>query len=341
MSRKLYVILNGKVAGATPLRVALAKARSRGVTVETRVTRQPGDALAFARQGLERLFPALKSGENWVFVAGGGDGTINQVASGLWQGLTELSGKEFSSGSASQKPFNPSSSLAAMPVAPRLGILPLGTANDLAAGLGLPLNKPEKALEFILEGQEQAFDLGEAVDLEHGRSHVFVNMATGGFGAEVSAHTGRGLKERLGKGAYLLTGLSRAVDLHAQKVSVKLPNGGSWQGQLLALAIGNGRQSGGGLPLCPFAKVNDGLLDIMWLRDLKLDDQVSAVLALGAGGIKELVHFADSSRVTWLEIESEKPLQVNLDGEPIRARRLRFAVLPAVFRLVGARKMLI
>ena len=222
-----------------------------------------------------------------------------------------------------------------------MAILPLGTANDFAAALRLPLNRPEKALQLAVEGQSHPLDLGRAIDLEQGSAHIFVNMATGGFGARMTATTDRTLKHHLGRAAYLLTGLARFAELYAQRVRVSLPGGKSWQGDLLALALGNGSQAGGGLVLCPLAKVNDGLLEVVWLRDIPFEEQFGALISLGASGLKGLERHAEAHRLAWLQVESDRPIHINLDGEPYRARRFRFDVLPGRLRIVGAKRLLL
>lgn len=158
-------------------------------------------------------------------IAGGGDGTLREVTHAMVQEQGDAS----------------------------LALLPLGTANDFARAAGIPL-EPAAALA-LLESEARPIDLGE-VDGE-----VFLNMGTGGFGSQVTAQTSEDLKKVLGAAAYLFTGLSRFTELSAASVSLEGPDF-RWEGELLALGIGNGRQAGGGHVLCPDAMIDDGLLDI-------------------------------------------------------------------------------
>ena len=91
----------------------------------------------------------------------------------------------------------------------------------------------------------------------------------------------------------------------------------------MAVAIGNGRQAGGGVPLCPDALIDDGLLDLMILPELDRTarlDVFSHLLREGAAGIRaELV----TTRSPWIEFESDDDLNVNLDGEPVLLKRFR------------------
>lgn len=123
-----------------------------------------------------------------------------------------------------------------------LALLPLGTANDFAKAAGIPL-EPATALA-LLNIPARPIDLGQAGD------QLFLNMATGGFGSQVTANTSEDLKKVLGAAAYLFTGLSRFSELQAASVELQGP-GFDWQGDLLALGIGNGRQAGVGKCCAP------------------------------------------------------------------------------------------
>ena len=171
----------------------------------------------------------------------------------------------------------------------------------------------------MLSTPAQAVDLGQAGD------QLFLNMATGGFGSQVTASTSEDLKKVLGAAAYLFTGLSRFSELQAASVELQGPDF-QWQGSLLALGIGNGRQAGGGQVLCPEAVVNDGLLDIAILPAPQ--EVVGALRDLLAGD-----GLFVRARLPWVDIKSSQGLDINLDGEPLQADNLRFQVRPAAIRL--------
>ena len=149
-----------------------------------------------------------------TLIAGGGDGTLRDVVEALVKARSEAS----------------------------LALLPLGTANDFAHAAGIPLT-PAAALA-LLEFEPVAVDVGMAGE------RAFLNMATGGFGSNVTANTPEELKKVLGGAAYLLTGLSRFSEVRAAAGRFHGPDF-EWQGEFLALGIGNGRQAGGGHLLCP------------------------------------------------------------------------------------------
>lgn len=229
-----------------------------------------------------------------TLIAGGGDGTLRDVSEAMALAKTQAS----------------------------LALLPLGTANDFARAAGVPL-EPLAALA-LLDTPAQPIDLGEA------DGQVFLNMATGGFGCSVTANTSEELKRVLGGAAYFLTGLSRFAEVQSSFGRFTGPDF-QWEGEFLALGIGNGRQAGGGHVLCPEARVNDGLLDICIVP--AAPDVVGTLGTLLSGGINGLQSVALSARLPWLEVEAPQGLDLNLDGEPMESRHLRFAAMPAALRV--------
>jgi len=228
---------------------------------------------------------ALAAGYDHI-IAGGGDGTLRDVCEALARAGTQAS----------------------------LVLLPLGTANDFARAAGVSL-EPHEALA-LLDVPARPVDLGEAGD------QLFLNMATGGFGSQVTANTSEDLKKVLGGAAYLFTGLSRFGELHAAYAELQGPDF-HWQGELLALGIGNGRQAGGGHELCPQALADDGLLDISILpAPQEVVGTVKSLMTDGWG----LDNLFVRARLPWVDIKASEGLSLNLDGEPMQGDTLRFSV---------------
>ncbi|RWU18324.1 lipid kinase YegS [Pseudomonas alkylphenolica] len=283
--RKALLILHGKQAMNEQVRAAVSGMRERGWPLDVRLTWEAGDA--------ERLVREALSGGYGHVVAGGGDGTLRDVAEAMVRVGSSAS----------------------------LVLLPLGTANDFARSAGIPLDV-EQALA-LLEAPAHAIDLGQVGD------QVFLNMATGGFGSQVTANTSEDLKKVLGAAAYLFTGLSRFSELSAASVVLQGPDF-LWQGDLLALGIGNGRQAGGGHVLCPQARVDDGLLDISILpAPQEVVGTLRSLLSDGLG----LENMFVRARLPWVEIKSSQGLDLNLDGEPLQSDSLRFEALASALRV--------
>ena len=286
IERKALLILHGKQAQNEEVRAAVLALRERGWQLAVRLTWEGGDAARLVQEALAAGYPTL--------IAGGGDGTLREVAEAL-----ALAGGQAS-----------------------LALLPLGTANDFCRAAGIPL-LPAEALA-LLECEPRPIDLGE-VD-----GQLFLNMATGGFGSRVTANTSEELKKLLGGAAYFLTGLSRFAEVHSAFGRFGGP-GFAWEGDFLALGIGNGRQAGGGHVLCPQAQVDDGLLDVCIVPASQ--DVVGTLGTLLSGGILGLEAVSVSARLPWLEVEAPEGLDINLDGEPLESRHLRFAARPGALRV--------
>lgn len=240
------------------------------------------------------VLDALASGHRTI-IGGGGDGTVREIAQTLAQ-------SEWAHEAG-------------------LVLMPLGTANDFARAAGVPLSA-HAALD-LLDVPAQAVDMGE-VDGE-----LFLNMATGGFGSQVTANTSEDLKKVLGGAAYLFTGLSRFSELRAAHGELTGPDF-YWSGDLLALGIGNGRQAGGGHVLCPTALADDGLLDISILPAPQ--EVVGALKGLLEGGLG-IDNLFVRTRLPWVELKAAQGLDINLDGEPLSGDHLRFSVRPGALRV--------
>ena len=234
-------------------------------------------------------------------IVGGGDGSLNEAVNAL---------------------------LAKHGNVPPLGILPLGTANDFATACAIP-QTPLEALELALTAKPVAIDIIQA------NEQFFINVASMGFGAVVTANTPVDLKNFIGGGAYTLAGLVQALNFEPYKSRVTSPNK-SLVKNILVAAVCNGRTAGGGQLLAPKALINDGLLDTFLISEFSMMDSPQVIQEL-----QQSVPTTDSSnrfvrrfRVPWLETELDHSVPLNLDGEPYSASRIRFSVLPQAIRVL-------
>jgi lipid kinase YegS len=190
---------------------------------------------------------------------------------------------------------------------------------------GIPLDA-SAALELAASARPRPIDVGRVA------GRLFINVATGGFGTTVTVETRPELKKALHGAAYFITGMTHLEDLRPVEARFTGP-GFSWAGKLLVLAVGNGRQAGGGHVICPDAMLDDGLLDVSILPDLPHGERAGALRDLLKEGKTSLWRRAVTARIPWLELEAPEPMQVNLDGEPISGTKLRFEVLPGALRV--------
>lgn len=281
------LILNGKSAGDDDLRAAVQTLRETGIVLDVRVTWEDGDAERYVAE-------AIADGVDTV-IAAGGDGTLSEVA-------TTLAHRD-----------------ATADALPSLGLVPLGTANDFATAAGIP-DGPLAALQLVREVVAAPLDLLR-IDADDG-IHWCANLASGGFGTEVTVETDEGLKKMLGGLAYLITGIARLGRIDPLQARLRGPDF-AWEGDLIALGIGNGRQAGGGQALCPDALVDDGQLDLTIVPDLSGDVAATVGTLIKEGKHAALDRVATRIRLPWVELASDEPLTLNLDGEPVASRRFR------------------
>ena len=297
-SSRWRLILNGKSAGDEALREAVSQLRERGVVLDVRVTWEAGDAERYVAEAIADGVQTL--------IAAGGDGTLSEVAASL------------------AHRDEPADRL------PALGLVPLGTANDFANAAGIPL-EPLPALEMIAEAPAVPFDLIRLSD-DEGQVHWCANLASGGFGTQVTVETDEGLKKMLGGLAYLITGISRLGKI--DPISARLHGDDfSWEGNLIALGIGNGRQAGGGQVLCPDALIDDGLLDITVVPELTGEVAATVGTLVTGGKAAALERVAVRAQLPWVEIDCTEPLTLNLDGEPVESRHFRIDCVPGRLRM--------
>lgn len=281
------LILNGKSAGDDDLRAAVQTLRETGIALDVRVTWEDGDAERYVAE-------AIADGVDTV-IAAGGDGTLSEVAA-------TLAHRD-----------------ATADALPSLGLVPLGTANDFATAAGIP-DGPRAALQLVREVAAAPLDLLR-IDADDG-THWCANLASGGFGTEVTVETDEGLKKMLGGLAYLITGIARLGRIDPLQARLRGPDF-AWEGDLIALGIGNGRQAGGGQALCPDALVDDGQLDLTIVPDLSGDVAATVGTLIKEGKHAALDRVATRVRLPWVELASDEPLTLNLDGEPVASRRFR------------------
>jgi YegS/Rv2252/BmrU family lipid kinase len=260
-----------RIPGDTPeRRVALAQRilTRHDIDGAVMVTERAGHARELAGQ-------AVAEGCELV-VAWGGDGTINEVAAVLIHSRTAL------------------------------GIVPAGSGNGLAHGLGLPV-RPAAALARALAGSARKIDVGEF----GGRR--FFNVAGIGFDAAVAARFNRQGHAR-GPLAYVRSIAPRFLSYEAVPCIIEADGESSAQ-SVLMVTIANCREFGSHAVIAPHARPDDGLLDLVVIPDRSPVDRLSLVPHVFAGTIDRAAGVL-MRRATRVRIASDRPLPFHVDGEP-------------------------
>ncbi|GIW95209.1 MAG: hypothetical protein KatS3mg110_3250 [Pirellulaceae bacterium] len=248
---------------------------------------------------VDALYSALRAGFRRLIIAGG-DGTISKLVNALagrWDAL-------------------------------ELAVLPVGTGNDWARTLGLPVDDLAACLDVALEGRVRPTDL---IHIAGSSPEYCVNAATAGVGARVAADVRPEDKQRWGSLAYWLTAVSHLAQWREYQVQVDWDDA-SRQLSVWGLVVANGMYAGGGFPIAPKARPDDGLLDITLLPALPWTDILVAGLAFSLGA-------SDPQRIPTMQarrvhIHSQPALHFSIDGEPTRAIDTTFEVLPGVLHVV-------
>ena len=231
-----------------------------------------------------------------IIIAAGGDGTANEIANGI-----------AGSGAA-------------------LALYPIGSGNDFARALGYP-RKRKDVPRFIRSARRRSIDVGEV----NGR--VFVNSAGVGIDGHVAqriAATSRVAGKALGYFAGSLVGIAT---YRPQPMRVVV-DGELHAGRFLTVVAANGTHFGSGMHVAPEAALDDGQLDVLLAGDLSRWSSLVALAKLYRGTHvdgKTIVML----RARTVEIELERPLRAQLDGETTINQRFSIRVRPGALDVLA------
>ena len=292
--KKCCLILNPKSGtrqGRRFLPEVIARLSHAGYLCFVCITEARGDAAAFA---------AAHGGGSDLVVACGGDGTLNEVVSGL---------------------------LSAGHTVP-LGYLPCGSTNDFAASLGLPRGLM-RACEAVAAGSPRTLDMGR-----FGPDRYFTYVASFGAFSSVSYSTSQNVKNILGHAAYILAGIRSLADIHPIHLKVTAGNSVHEQDYIFG-AVCNSTSLGGVLRLAKQeVHMNDGLFETLLIpfpRDLIALNRIISSLTAQRYDDPSLLFL----RASAFRFEGGADLKWTLDGEEAAgAPSLEIVNLPDAVRLI-------
>ena len=206
-----------------------------------------------------------------------------------------------------------------------LGILPGGTANDLARTLGLPLDMVDAA-GIVAAGRTRAIDVGDV------NGKPFFNVASLGMSAKLADRLSRETKRRWGRLAYALTATEVLIEARRFGAIIRSDDGPEITVRSLQIAVGNGRHYGGGMIVEETAEINDGRLDLYSLefRDVWKLPLMALAFRQGRHGLLDEVRTISGTR---FEIRTRRPMPVNADGEIVTQTPAVFSLRPGAIQV--------
>jgi len=238
---------------------------------------------------------AVREGATHV-VAIGGDGTIHEIVNGIVNARTSVDSVI-------------------------LGILPLGTCNDLARELKIP-RKLSSGIQTLLSGRVRFVDLGKVGE------RYFTTVATLGFDTSVSQYVASGAGPGFLSGTmkYLYGALATLVRYRSVRVHLRGDHN-EFEGPVFLAAIANTSYYGGGMKIAPTALIDDGGLTLCLVRQMSRMEVVRMLPTVFSG--KHIRHpKVSTSFVRRLEVTSSEPVAIWADGEPIARTPATFQVVP-------------
>lgn len=289
------LILANPHAGSLESRSDLEAAVAGMSETHVRFTEAAGDAERLARENLDE--------DRDCVVAAGGDGTIHEVINGLADDFGHV----------------------------RLGVLPLGTGNDLARSLGIP-PLLEEAVDILRRGQTRSLDVIR-VRFEDGAERFCLNMATGGFSGQMNETLDEATKRAWGPLSYFRSAVEAMPELRSFRLELEPEGHAPLSLFAYSVAVANGRCVAGGIPAAPEARMDDGLLDVLVIPELSLGQMtlLAPQVLTGQHLDSELIRFLRTEKVA---ISAEPPFPFNLDGERHGATPATFEVLPGALEVI-------
>jgi diacylglycerol kinase family enzyme len=195
-----------------------------------------------------------------------------------------------------------------------------------------------EAARHIREAPARVVDAGRATFVDHEgetATRHFVNVASFGFSSAVASRANASSKKLGGRMAFLSATMRSLVTYDNTDVWLTLDGGERQRHRVLSAVVGNGRFFGGGMKICPAAKLDNGTLDLVILGDftrMRVMTQINRVYSGNHLTLEEV----SSAAVRTLEaaaVDSDAMVPIELDGETPGRLPAKFEVLPGALRV--------
>ncbi|MHB1243034.1 MAG: diacylglycerol/lipid kinase family protein [Gaiellaceae bacterium] len=298
MSSTVFLVNPASANGSTGRRWAeiAHRAATKGLEGDALISTRPGELTDLARGAAE--------GGATLLVVVGGDGSVNEVANGI----AGHDGVE-------------------------LAVIPRGTGWDFARSFGVP-HRLDGALDVALTGTARTVDLGRASYRAWDGSEastLFANVASAGMSGAIAQRANETTKALGGKVSYLVATFAVFAKWQNSELRVTV-DGESRVGRMHDIVVANGTTFGGGMRICPEARPDDGLFDVLTIGDLTKRDLLLTLPKTYRGA--HLPHpKAELLRGASVTVDADGPLPVELDGEQPGTTPVRFEIVPRALRV--------
>ena len=257
------------------------------------------EAISERRMHAWELAAQAAAGGYDTIVSVGGDGTNHEVINGMLN--------------------------AQVAVPPALGLIPAGTANDLARCLKIPFD-PQAAARVLLDGARHRVDVGKVND------RYYATISGVGFDAEVAQLVNR-WPRFIGGTVLYIAGIVTMLATYRPVLSRITIDGATQETKMFLLAAANTNWYAGGMYMAPHARIDDGLLAVVWAEDLGKGETLALLPRLFSGG--HLRHPKVShTTAREVRVDSDTPLAIHADGETVGHVPAYFRVLPQALEVI-------
>ena len=292
--KKIKIIANpssGREGAVEIINKLLVPFASKGTSILLNFTQEAGDA---------RKFAATDDGEDCI-ISMGGDGTVNEVVSGLYDAKRDTP----------------------------LAIYPAGTVNDFAESLGIPKD-PYDFYTMVVYGKKSAVDIGLCGD------SAFINVCAVGAFSEIGYSVPEEAKSAVGRLAYYAEGfrMFRERDFLKSGFDVHIDcDGEIIDTKAMIVMVSNSHSVGGFSKISPKADVKDGLLELAVIEEMSMTKLFELFRTIGLGKHIDHDHFIyrHGKKIT---LRADKPMHVDIDGEKGPCLPQTIQVVPGAVQLI-------